>query len=114
MHSPVSHSQEKRLEHRRAWSRKARADVPGRGEMAVRTHDISEHGLSFFSDLPVPEGSTCSISARFYLHDAIQVLAVSGRVVHCWLSGLQGYRIGIEFRHLDEPARKLLKDILAR
>ena len=107
-------SSENRTEHRCSWVRKAHVEVQGLGTLNVRTHDISEHGLCFFAEEPLKEGSLCNISTRLYLSDSIQVLKVSGKVVYCWLSGMQGYRIGIEFRKLDEHAKKLLREIVNR
>ena len=81
-----------------------------------RTADISQNGLSFHSDIAIPHAAKARISLRLppgKLHPYGHELSADVRVVYSVLQGKSGFRIGLEFTHIEEKSAATLSKTLA-
>ena len=78
-----------------------------------RTADLSQNGASFHSETAIPSKVKATITLSLpasELHPKGRDLSMHARVVYCILQGKEGFRIGLEFTHID----KKTSDILAK
>lgn len=78
----------------------------------IKTIDISASGCGLISPHPLDPKQICALNI-FTLHNALPELAVKGLVAYCMLSGIQGYRVGLQYIELPSKARALIDQMAA-
>ena len=79
-----------------------------------KTLDISESGCSFYSDIQ-HHHEACSIKMTFpkRSHAAkADVIEIKGKIANVILSGERGFRVGVEFRDINQNDLAILKNKL--
>lgn len=77
----------------------------------ARTADLSQNGASFHSDVAIPQSIKATITISLppsSLFPKGQDISMHARVVYCILQGKDGFRIGMEFTHVDEKVSDIL------
>jgi c-di-GMP-binding flagellar brake protein YcgR len=78
----------------------------------AKTLDISSLGLSVIIDRPLPEGRSVTIDISTVLDDQPTLARFACTVRSNVLSGMKGFRIGLDFDELDGAGSRLLKQII--
>ena len=81
--------------------------------LKARTFDLSMAGMSVTTDSPVPAGQRCQIAFEALSGGKPLKINVTGRVVHCSLSGTEGFRVGFHFEQNDEATAKAIRQLLS-
>jgi len=77
-----------------------------------RTFDVSMGGLSIMMDNPLPLGTHCTIAFEALTGGKTVKINVAARVIHCALSGTDGFRIGVQLERNDEAAARAMRQLL--
>jgi hypothetical protein len=101
-----------RNEVRRPWERRARLRINGGAEMAIRTCDLSESGISIFSEAPILPGNHCALSMTVLHGERVVTMKLEGKSSSCILSGQRGYRVGIQIIEADRSVRTMIKQLM--
>ena len=76
-----------------------------------RTVDVSQAGASFHSEVAIPQSLKATVTISLppsSLFPKGQDISMHVRVVYCILQGKSGFRIGLEFTHVDEKVADIL------
>jgi hypothetical protein len=77
----------------------------------ARTADVSQNGASFHSDVAIPQSIKATVTISLPpsgLFPKGQEISMHARVVYCILQGKDGFRIGMEFTHVDDKVADIL------
>jgi hypothetical protein len=94
------------------FQRRAVLKVNHSTTITAKTLDISSAGVSVMTDRPLPEGGKVTIVINVVLDDEPRQAHFPCRVRSNVLSGMKGFRIGLDFADLDAPTSRLLKQII--
>lgn len=81
--------------------------------MQIRTVDVSTHGLSVISSMPIETGALCSIALDVVVGACIVQLQFSCRAVYCILAGIEGFRTSLYIDGNVEAHKQQLQKIIA-
>lgn len=85
--------------------------LPG-GRLLVRPKDLSLGGICILVPDQVPVGQTCMIGLETLMNGNTVRFTASATVVYSILSGVDGFRTGLEFGKLDAANDRLLAELL--
>lgn len=88
------------------------AMAAGATTIHVRTLDISEQGFGVIANEPVKIGKTCSLVLNSVVGQGIIELTFSCNIVYCILTGVEGFRIGLQIPDIDTQRQRLQKIIV--
>ena len=91
----------------------ARITLPAAATIMARTFDISMEGMSVVVDRPLPLHERYQVAFEALAAGRPLKINVSGRAVHCSLSGTEGFRVGFHFEKNDEATMKAIRQLLA-
>jgi hypothetical protein len=97
-----------------AFKRRARFIGADGASAPVTTYDLCSDGISIICPYPLRENQHCELSIAANCDGVPTDLRISGRVVYCMLSGMLGFRAGIQFSGVDEKNRILIARVIAR
>lgn len=86
---------------------------PHQNVVPIKTIDISTIGVGALVPFPLPERQTCTLRITALDQDNAQELILKGAIAYCILSGIQGFRIGIQFAELDPVTRSRIERIIS-
>lgn len=86
---------------------------PHKNLVSIRTVDISAIGIGVLVPFPLPEQQTCTLRITALDQDDAQELVLKGRITYCILSGIQGFRIGVQFTDLDSVTQSRIERIIS-
>ena len=78
-----------------------------------RTFDVSMGGLSIMLDNPLPLGTRCTVDFEAMIGGKTVKIHVAAKVIHCALSGTDGFRVGFQLERNDEAAARAMRQLLA-
>lgn len=78
----------------------------------ARTLSVSPDHLSILSQKQMGMGCACTIEFDITLDKKLLRLRIEGSVMHCVLSGTEGFRTGIRVGQNDAMTRKRIEQIL--
>lgn len=84
--------------------------LAGRTPMQLTTSDVGLDGLSLTSHRPVPPGTRCTL--RFELRAGVAVESAA-KVVYSSYRGAEGFKIGLMFVDLPDPAAAAIEAFIA-
>ena len=91
----------------------ARVTLPGTVTVKARTFDISMAGMSVIVDNPLPLHERYQIAFEALAAGRPLKINVTGKAVHCSLSGTDGFRVGFHFEQNDEATAKAIRQLLS-
>ncbi len=103
-------SRDHRLSERFAVKWKIRFTSP-EASCNSRTVDVSQSGASFHSEVAIPESIKATVTISLppsSLFPKGQDISMHARVVYCILQGKAGFRIGLEFTHIEDKVANIL------
>lgn len=86
--------------------------APQNNVVPVKTIDISTTGIGALVPFPLPEQQTCTLRIHPLDEDKVPELILNGTIAYCILSGIQGFRIGIQLTELEPAARLRIERII--
>jgi hypothetical protein len=97
-------SSNRRISRRKGLRRPCVLTLSGRPprELRVSTWDLGVDGMCLLSSKPITPGTRCDCA--FELPGSDVPLHAAGKVVYSSYVGVDGFRIGVVFGPLDEPA----------
>jgi c-di-GMP-binding flagellar brake protein YcgR len=101
-----------RIEPRTVFHRKGEIIIADASPVPIKTVDISASGMGLIAADPLPPRQPCLLNVTTLHHGTPQVLQLEGVIAYCILSGIQGFRVGIQYKELDPSSRALISSIL--
>ena len=86
--------------------------VEGLAPMRSKTKDVSLGGVCVILPEPLPIGTKCMVAFEASLHGRMVQVKATAKVAYSVLSGVEGFRTGVQFIHLDETSDKMLTELM--
>ncbi|MHB1099756.1 MAG: PilZ domain-containing protein [Burkholderiales bacterium] len=77
----------------------------------TRTADVSQSGASFHCDVALPSSIKSTVTLHLppsSQHPKGHEMSMHARVIYCILQGKAGFRIGLQFTHIDDKNAAIL------
>lgn len=85
--------------------------VPGAAPIRARTLDISLGGISVMVGEQLRVGQNCTVGFEAPLNGKPVRVTATAKVIYSILSGTDGFRVGLEFVHLDPANHKIVAEL---
>jgi hypothetical protein len=77
----------------------------------THTIDVCSAGVSVSVQKAVPGSGLCDLSFVVLLRTGARKFNVKCDIIHCILCGVEGFRVGLRFRDLDEVGHQQLDEL---
>ena len=74
--------------------------------------DISKTGIGVNVPRKLDDGRECEVSLSFFANGKTHKLTALGQTLSCVCTGMDGFRVSVQFVHLEEDATRILDEIL--
>lgn len=98
----LANDAEKRRTPRKPMRQRVTIGTAGHGIVQGQTIDISVGGLSVMLPVALPTSTPCAVRFELMIDGRLVRFAGSGKVIHCSLAGMNGFRVGMKFQ-VDDP-----------
>ena len=105
---------ERRKSPRKTCRRPATVGTAAQGIIRGDTCDISVGGLSVMLPIALAVGTQCAVRFELFIDGVLVRVAGEGCVMNCSCSGLNGFRIGMNFKVPDAKVQTLLSVFAAK
>lgn len=79
----------------------------------VKTLDVSANGIGLLSPEPIRPTLSCALQVSTLHQGIAQDLSLKGMVAYCILSGLQGFRVGIQYTEVDPASKSFIARLIS-
>jgi len=103
----------RRITPRKVLRRAATVTPPDGIARSVATWDLGQDGMSILSPRPISPGTRCLVRFEVPLHGSSTDVSVQAKSVYCSFMGIEGFKVGMVFIHVDPPDATVISDFAA-
>ena len=92
---------------------RARVKIDPRVTLDAEVMRVAQRGVSFVLPRKVAEQQNCAVDMQLLVEGSMLRLRAVGRIVSCFCTGMDGFRVAMQFTDMDAESAAALEALLA-